>query len=89
VTQQLETESQERRRISGGAIVSLIAAAGLLIFIFQNTSDTNVRFLWLRFSWPLWVYTIVAAVGGALLWFGIGVARRHRRRVDRRDARRS
>jgi uncharacterized integral membrane protein len=88
VTQQLETESQERRRISAGTIISLVALAGLLIFIFQNTGDTNVRFLWLRFSWPLWLYTIVVAVGGALTWFGLGVARRHRRRVDRREARR-
>jgi uncharacterized integral membrane protein len=40
------------------------------------------------FIWPLWVYTIVVAVFGALVWFGLGVMRRHRRRKERRENRR-
>jgi hypothetical protein len=36
----------------------------------------------------LWVYTIVTAVFGALVWFGWGVIRRHRRRKNRRENRR-
>jgi uncharacterized integral membrane protein len=82
-------ETKERRRLSGGAITSIIAAAVLLIFIFQNTAHINMHFLWLHFSWPLWLYTIVVAVVGAAVWFGLGVMRRHRRRVDRREARRA
>jgi uncharacterized integral membrane protein len=88
VTERVDTESRQRQRLSGGAVISLIAAAILLIFIIQNTGDINIRFLFLHFSWPLWVYTIAAAVAGALMWFGLGVVRRHRRRVDRREARR-
>ena len=88
MAEQVETQSQERRRLSGGAIVSLVAAAVLLIFIIQNTGDINVRFLWVRFSWPLWLYTIVTAVVGAIVWFGLGVMRRHRRRAERRETRR-
>jgi uncharacterized integral membrane protein len=79
---------QERRRLSTGAIISLIALAVLLIFIFQNTSHIRIHFLWLYFSWALWLYTIVMAVVGALVWFGLGVMRRHRRRVERRAERR-
>jgi uncharacterized integral membrane protein len=47
------------------------------------------HFLFLTFTWPLWLYTIVTALFGALVWFGLGVIRRHRRRKDRREDRRS
>jgi hypothetical protein len=35
----------------------------------------------------MWLYTIVVAVFGAVTWLGLGVLRRHRRRIARRDAR--
>ena len=75
------------RRLSGGVIASLSGLAVLLIFILQNTKDIAVRFLFIRFTWPLWLYTIVVALFGALVWLGLGVLRRHRRRVERRQAR--
>jgi uncharacterized integral membrane protein len=74
----------DSRRLSGGAIASLLGLAVLLIFIFQNTQAIKIRFLALEFTWPLWVYTIVTALFGAFVWFGLGVLRRHRRRVERR-----
>ena len=78
-------EVQSKGGMSGGAIASLTGVGVLLIFIVQNTSDVQFRFLWLEFIWPLWLYTIVVAAFGALIWFGVGVMRRHRRRKDRRD----
>jgi uncharacterized integral membrane protein len=83
----VDTQSRERQRVSGGVIAALIGVAALLIFIFQNTSVVSVHFLFLRWSWPLWLYTIIMAVLGALVWFGLGVMRRHRRRVERRAER--
>jgi uncharacterized integral membrane protein len=85
-TAQVE-ERKERRRLGSGAIASLVGLAVLLIFIFQNTETIRFTFLFVHFSWPLWLYTIVAAVFGALVWFGLGVMRRHRRRVERREDR--
>jgi uncharacterized integral membrane protein len=73
-----------RRKLGGGAIASLSGLAVLVIFIVENTQDVRFKFLWLTFTWPLWLYTIVVAVFGALVWFGLGVMRRHRRRVARR-----
>jgi hypothetical protein len=35
----------------------------------------------------LWLYTILTALFGALVWFGLGVIRRHRRRMERRQDR--
>jgi uncharacterized integral membrane protein len=78
----------ERGRLSGGAIASLSGLGVLLVFIIQNTEDVRFDFLVFNFTWPLWLYTIVVAVVGAFVWFGLGVLRRHRRRRDRRAARR-
>jgi uncharacterized integral membrane protein len=80
--------SRNNSRLGGGAIASLIGVGLLLIFIIQNTEKIRLHFLVWHFSWPLWLYTIVIAVFGALLWFGLGVMRRHRRRKERREYRR-
>ena len=80
----MEDAPQSGRKHSGGAIASLVGVGVLLIFIIQNTDDVKFDFLWIDFTWPLWVYTLVVALCGALVWFGLGVMRRHRRRVERR-----
>jgi uncharacterized integral membrane protein len=77
----------EGRTLSGGAIASLGGGAVLVIFMVQNTADVRFHFLWFSFTWPLWLYTIVVALVGAMAWFGAGVLRRHRRRVSRRAER--
>ena len=79
--------SSRGSKVSGGAIASLGGLAVLVIFIVQNTEDVRFDFLWIDFTWPLWLYTIVVALVGALVWFGLGVMRRHRRRKERRDDR--
>lgn len=75
-------------KLGGGAIASLCGLAVLVIFVLQNTEDVRFHFLFLDFTWPLWLYTIVVALFGALVWFGLGVVRRHRRRKARRAERR-
>ena len=78
-----QTEGASRRS-SVGVIASGLGVGVLLLFVFQNTEDVRFDFLWFHFTWPLWLYTIVIAVFGALAWFGFGVMRRHRRRQERR-----
>ena len=73
------------RKLGGGAIASLGGLAVLIVFIVQNTEDVRFDFLFFHFTWPLWLYTIVVALVGALVWFGLGVMRRHSRRKERRD----
>ena len=77
------------RRLSGGAIASITGAAFLLVFMIQNTEEVKLDFLFWSFTWPLWLLTIVSALLGALVWFGLGVMRRHRRRKERREDRRN
>jgi uncharacterized integral membrane protein len=75
--------------LSGGVLAALGGAALLVIFMVQNTEEVTLEFLFWDFNWPLWFLVLLSAVVGALVWLGLGVLRRHRRRVDRRDARRA
>jgi uncharacterized integral membrane protein len=81
-------EDRGGRQLGAGAIASLTGVGVLLIFIIQNTEDVRFDFLVFSFTWPLWLYTIVTALFGALVWLGVGVIRRHRRRKARREDRR-
>jgi uncharacterized integral membrane protein len=84
-----EREPQgEGRRLTGGAIASLIGVGLLIIFMVQNTDDVQLDFLTWSFTWPLWLLTMASAAVGALVWFGLGLIRRHRRRKERREDRR-
>jgi uncharacterized integral membrane protein len=84
-----ESGGDNRAGLSGGAIASISGVVLLGIFIVQNTDDVKLDFLFWDFTWPLWLLTLVSALLGALVWFGIGVMRRHRRRKERRADRRS
>ncbi len=76
--------SEGGKGIGGGAIATLSGFGVLLIVILQNTEDIEVKFLLWSFTTPLWLYTVIVAAFGALVWFGLGVIRRHRRRKERR-----
>jgi uncharacterized integral membrane protein len=88
MVQERNTDSG-RRHLTGGAIASISGVGLLAIFMLQNTDDVKLDFLFWDFTWPLWLLTLVSAVVGAFVWFGLGVLRRHRRRVERRQDRRN
>jgi uncharacterized integral membrane protein len=88
VAQNDQTPQADGRRLGGGAIASLIGVALLVIFMFQNTQDVRLDFLFWHFTWPLWLLVMASAILGAMVWFGLGVMRRHRRRKERRQDRR-
>jgi uncharacterized integral membrane protein len=84
----LDTDATEAKGgLGAGAIASIGGLGVLLLFILQNTQEVTLEFLFWDFTWPVWLYTIVVAVIGAIVWFGLGVMRRRRRRRARRDAR--
>ena len=83
-----DAEGREGLQLGGGAIASLAGVGVLVIFMSQNTDDVTVQFLGWEYTWPVWLLVLVSALIGALVWFGLGVLRRHRRRVDRRASRR-
>lgn len=75
----------DSRKLGGGAIATIVGGAVLVIFMVQNRDDVKFDFLFFSFTWPLWLYTIVVAVFGAIVWIGLGIMRRHRRREARRN----
>jgi uncharacterized integral membrane protein len=82
------TSDEAGVKLGGGAIAAISGVALLVIFMVQNTASTKVQFLWWDFTWPLWLVILLSATVGALIWLGLGVIRRHRRRAERRDERR-
>ena len=77
-------ESDKGLRLGGGAIASLVGVGALLVFMLQNREKVTLNFLTFDFTWSVWVLTLVSALLGALVWFGLGVMRRHNRRKERR-----
>jgi uncharacterized integral membrane protein len=82
------TTESEGRKLGGGAIASIGGLGVLAIFMLQNTADVTVEFLAWNFTWPVWLLILVSATIGAVVWIGLGVLRRHRRRKERRAERR-
>lgn len=56
-------------------IAGLLILIVLLIFIAQNTASTQFAFFGWRWSLPLGVAILLAAVGGGLITVGVGTAR--------------
>lgn len=83
-----EVAGKAKSGLSGG-VIAMLSGLGLLgVFMVQNTEDVPVSFLFWDVTWPVWLVTLGSAVLGAVIWFGAGVMRRHRRRKDRRADRR-
>lgn len=81
----LDTDSTESKAGPGAGLIATVGGLGvLLVFVLQNRERIEFTFLFWGFTWPLWLYTIVVAVFGAIVWFGLGVMRRRRRRKARR-----
>ncbi len=67
--------------ICAAALLSVV----LIVFMFQNTGNVRVDFLWMNGSLPLALALLIAAVGAALLTMVVGAARiAQLRRLSRR-----
>ncbi|GMR03158.1 MAG: hypothetical protein BMS9Abin20_1527 [Acidimicrobiia bacterium] len=77
----LDEPVASNRRIVG-LIVTVVVIAVAGIFIFQNTDDTSVEFLFLSGRAPLYLVIVVSMILGALLgWIGSAIRRRRKRRI--------
>ena len=82
----LDTDATESKGgLGAGAVATITGVGVLLVVILQNREEVTFNFLLWDFTWPLWLYTVVVALFGALVWFGLGVMRRRRRRKARRS----
>lgn len=82
MSQEPEVEQEE----ASTGLVTVIGAAAIAIaliaFIGQNRADTEVSWLFLDGTWPLWLVIVIAAVLGAVLSEVLGWLIRRRRRKD-------
>lgn len=72
-----------KRDISPGMIVAVIVVILAVVFIFQNTATSSVKFLWLDLEAPTWVwFFILFLIGVAAGWLGHIVRTRRRDRAE-------
>jgi uncharacterized integral membrane protein len=77
--------SASKSPVGAGAIASLVGVALLVILMLQNRAEVPVHVLFWSVVWPMWLFGLLMAMVGALVWFGMGVMRRRKRRKARRS----
>lgn len=55
--------------------LGLILLIFMLVFVLQNQTDVALQFLWLDFTLPAGVMTLLAAAGGGLIVGGLALGR--------------
>jgi uncharacterized integral membrane protein len=73
-----ELPRQEGRRVDGRLIVGGIVLVVLLVFVFQNTDETPLHFLFFDFSAPLWLMLALTVVISLAVGFLLGRRSRNR-----------
>jgi uncharacterized integral membrane protein len=63
------------RKFGPPAFLAVVA----LLFVFQNTNETQFSFLWFDFDAPLWIILLISMIVGAVIFWGAA-----RRRAKRR-----
>ncbi|MCL1601774.1 MAG: LapA family protein [Actinomycetia bacterium] len=66
--------------MSFGAIIAVIVGVAALIFIFQNSKQQDVNFLFFSATVPLSVVIVISMLLGAIIGWFFGYMRRRRRR---------
>lgn len=59
-------------QLTGRRIVGIIIAVVALIFVFSNTGQVTLQFLWLDVSAPGWLMLLILLLAGFLVGFMIG-----------------
>lgn len=76
---------QEGRKVSPMLIGAIVIAIVLLVFIFQNTDDTEITWLFFDANTALWLVILVSAVAGYLIGQLVEMSIRRRRRLRDRN----
>lgn len=66
-------------------IGAIVIAIVLLVFIFQNTDDTEITWLFFDANTALWLVILVSAVAGYLIGQLVEMSIRRRRRLRDRN----
>ncbi|MCX4996874.1 LapA family protein [Streptomyces longwoodensis] len=77
-TSERRTGESRTRALSPARIAVLVLAVLGLVFIFENTADTEIRLLVPVVTMPLWVALLATGLIGALCGSYLTLARRRR-----------
>ncbi|MDQ1246760.1 MAG: LapA family protein [Actinomycetota bacterium] len=58
--------------LTGRRIIGIIIGVIALIFVFSNTGEVTLKFLWLDVSAPGWLMLLILLLAGFLVGFMIG-----------------
>jgi uncharacterized integral membrane protein len=76
----VQATDADGRKLSAGVVALLLGLVALGAFMIQNPDRVRVEFLLWDLELALWFLVLASAVLGALVWSGIGLVRRRRRR---------
>lgn len=62
-------------------IIAVLILIGVAFFVFQNTQDVALRWLFLEFTMPLWGLTLILFGLGIVMGWALHVRRQRRRRT--------
>lgn len=79
--EQQPSTTEQVRRFGPPLVIGIIA----LLFVLQNTEETEFDVLWFNFSLPLWIMLVLFMVAGAIIAYGI--TRRLKSRKARKEKR--
>ena len=68
------------RAVSIKLIVGALIAVGVAFFVFQNTQDVALSWLFFRFTMPLWGLTLVLFGTGMVMGWALHLRRQRRGR---------
>jgi uncharacterized integral membrane protein len=79
--EQQPSTTEHVRRFGPPLVIGIIA----LLFVVQNTEETQFNVLWFDFRLPLWIMLVLFMVAGAIIAYGI--TRRIKSRKARKEKR--
>lgn len=60
-------------------LIAAMIAALFIRFLIDNADEQTVSFLWWNWSLPLWLFLLISALTGVVVWELAGYLRRRRR----------
>ena len=85
---QIARQVVERHPLARGFALGVVVSVAMVVFVFQNRVDTDLEWLWMDFTAPLWQALLIAFLAGALAspLLGLGMRRSLRKRREQKAA---
>ena len=65
----IDETSPRESSFNVGRIIALLALIVFLVFVLQNTQDSNVELLWMTVNLPVWLVAVILFVLGVIVGY--------------------